>query len=344
MEQNNKLRLLLFRVLAGRTKFNNIYYYRSPNIEQILESQYLYNDMLYESQLMDVLTDNDMLEYMLNNELWSDAEEIELKTASERIDQLKLEMFRQYNSFRSYQMERARRLLHKTKERTSELFQKRHTFDLFTCEGLSSAYQLNFLILNNIYREDRKIHPTKISYKLSQRLLNHYVNNCPQDSDLRQLSKIDKWRIIWNSSKNEHSLFGRPAILLTDDQKNLVSWSRLYDSVSECSESPDKAIVEDDDLLDGWLIYYHKKQENSKKENDNGSDRMPGAQEIFIPAESPDDIRRINEMNSADANFTKQQRASVLKRYGSVAEEQMPDSKQQMIMQATQQFKQAMRR
>lgn len=310
----------------------------------MLNSQYLYDEMIYESQLMEVYTDKEMVEYMLNHGLWTEKEDGELKTASERIDSLKLEMYRQYSAFHSYQMERARKLLNKTKARTSELFTKRHSMDMYTCEGLAATYQLKNLIINNIYKDNgKKVNPRSINDSLSQIILSQYINNRPHDNDLRQLSKIDKWKTIWNSSKNEHSLFGRPAILLTDDQKNLTAWSRLYDSVSECGDSPSKDVIEDDDLFDGWLIDYHKKQEQAKKENkDDG--RMPGAQEVFIMAESPEDVQRINEMNTDDAQFTKKQRFSIIKKFGAMAEENMPDSKQQMVMQATQQFRQSMKR
>jgi hypothetical protein len=130
---------------------------------------------------------------------------------------------------------------------------------------------------------------------------------------------------------------------LTDEQQNLIAWSKLYDNIHEHIEPPPSEVVEDDDLLDGWLILEQKKREKEQREragDDKG--KRGGAQEMFIPAETPEDAKRIEAMNEPGMAFIKRQRMATLKTQKVVSEQHMPDSKQQINVQAAQQFRDRM--
>jgi hypothetical protein len=55
-------------------------------------------------------------------------------------------------------------------------------------------------------------------------------------------------------------------------------------------------------------------------------------------AESSEDAKRIDEMNSSNSKLIKRQRMGIIQKQKVVKEENMPDSKQKMAIQATKQF------
>jgi len=150
------------------------------------------------------------------------------------------------------------------------------------------------------------------------------------------LSKYDKWRMVWSSGRQEGRVFGRPSIELTSEQQSLIAWSKLYDNINEHPESPPKEVIDDDDLLDGWLILEQKKNKHKPGNNKHGK---PGASEVFIPVESKEDAVRVGQMNDAKSRFIKAQRMAVLQKQGAVLEQNMPDSQQRLSIQAAQQFR-----
>ena len=63
---------------------------------------------------------------------------------------------------------------------------------------------------------------------------------------------------------------------------------------------------------------------------------------MFIPAETAEDAKRIEGMNEAGAAFAKRQRMALLQKQGTVKEQHMPDSKQQISVQAATEFRERM--
>ena len=86
------------------------------------------------------------------------------------------------------------------------------------------------------------------------------------ESEIRELARSEPWKSIWSSSKNEGVLFGKRAIELSEEQKHLIMWSTMYDSIGESPDSPSDKIIADDDMLDGWLILQRREREHNKKE------------------------------------------------------------------------------
>ena len=86
---------------------------------------------------------------------------------------------------------------------------------------------------------------------------------------------------------------------LTDSQRILIAWSSLYESINEHPECHDTFVIEDNDMLDGWLILQRKGKGNGR--DPDGfieNEKIKNAQEIFIPAETLEDAKRIHGMNS----------------------------------------------
>lgn len=306
-----------------------------------LEAALLYNDILYECSFKEVLTNEEMLEVMIDNGLWSMDEEVELNSIPLRIDALKVEMYGKYNTFQGKRVEQTRRMLIRLRARHMDLAARRHSYDFYTQEGLAKSLSMQYLITHST----KDIHNNFVDIEtqpawLLNRLIEEYTINSPSEEEIRTLSQYGQWRMIWSSGRQEGRVFGVPSICLTTAQQNLISWSKLYDNISEHPEPPEKDVLEDDDLLDGWLITEQKKRERERRERlGDSKGRNSGAQEVFISAETPEDAKRVESMNDPSAAFMKKQRMAVLKQKGTVSEQHMPDSRLQINTQAAQQYR-----
>ena len=116
------------------------------------------------------------------------------------------------------------------------------------------------------------------------------------DSDLisveefRELARNDPWRSIWHIGKE--ACLGMAIIDWTDDQKTLVTFSKMYDGAYQSMECPSDEVFEDDDMFDGWMIDQRRtrEKEQKQKEVDSTKNVPDSAQEVFVFA--PD--RRIS--------------------------------------------------
>ena len=334
--------LLLHQVMSGIVKCfvgNRFFYIHPSSSIDKFEAELLYHNTMIESSFLEILSDNEMLQFMIDNNLWSNEEEIELNVLPSKIDSLKLEMYKKYSSFKSSQVDQVRKVLKRTKKKYEDLCNKRHLYDLYTQSGIAESVKLQYLLARNVRDENGKsINIEEMSMNVMSGLMNDYLKNKPKDTDLRALSRYGKWRMIWASGKNEGGIFGTPSSLLTDSQQSLIAWSKLYDNVNESMNAPSDEVIEDDDMLDGWII---NEQNNRKNSPNIDSKYNKKGQEVYVVAETQEDADRVNRMNNRDGSFIKNQRMAVLQKSGVVNEENMPDSKQKMVIQANNQFKES---
>lgn len=340
--------LLLHQVIAARMRcrvMGDTLYVVAPSLETKVSAQELYFEVLHDAELQGVMTDREIFQLLIDNNLWSVEEEEKLNTSPVRIDALKEDMYLRYASYQSKQVERDRHLLARLRKDVTDLFRRRHIYDMYTCQGLAMLYQLQYILSFTTLKQDGvPLDFGGLDDIYMRYLADDYINHKPSEAAIRQLAKCDAWKSIWMASKCGQSIFTIPAVLFTDEQRSLLGWSRLYDNVAESMECPDKEVIEDDDLLDGWLITQHKKRDAEKNSRDGENKSKNGANEMFLPAETVDDAKRIAALNDPSAQIVKQQRMALLRKKGTVSEEKMPDSQQRLLMQATAEFHERMRR
>jgi hypothetical protein len=86
-----------------------------------------------------------------------------------------------------------------------------------------------------------------------------------QAEKIRRVAKNAEWRLIWNAGReNIAGLFRRPLCDFNLNQKMLLYWSRVYDSVYEDPECPEADIIDDDEKLDDWLANRDIKRKEDK--------------------------------------------------------------------------------
>ena len=162
-------------------------------------------------------------------------------------------------------------------------------------------------------------------------------------SDIRLIAKSQPWRNMWSCNKSNY--FNRPVYEWTQDQRNLVSFSKMYDSVYKSMECPSEDIINDDDALDGWFIA--QEEDRKKKKKEQSMDKKFGnqnGQEVFLIAKDKGEIEDIYNMNDPVSRDVIQGRSKTIQEQGSVDHQQLPDVKVGLQMQATQEMREKLRK
>jgi len=124
---------------------------------------------------------------------------------------------------------------------------------------------------------------------------------------------------------------------MTDLQYSLVFWSKLYDFAFESMDRPSHEIIADDEKFDHWYKTECERLEGELKKNKlkNTIDDAygGGGSEVFIPAdrEGAKEVYDLNDLNAKN-RITQRQKAIEIKK--EVREEQLPDVKRDIQMEA----------
>jgi len=149
---------------------------------------------------------------------------------------------------------------------------------------------------------------------------------------IRELARSQQWRIYWEIAKNTNDLFDHPVSSWSFNQRELVYWSTIYDSIYSAYERPSKDIIIDDDLLDSWFIRQSEKIEGRIQSGITPISNKSGRKEEFIMADK-DGAKRVYKMNDPSARIQIKARQKLLNQQGSIREQDMPDSQREMRQQ-----------
>ena len=317
-----------------------VYIFTPPSKDVAYESNEVYKEY-YEQCLDDgVFSDDDTYKLLTDFNLWNDAETERLKKKiPEYLENVKIEMWRSFH--KPTEVERMRLYLNRAKEELVTLFERRHQFDYMSCHGAALFARWQFIVQNcvKINGESPDWDNVNVSSLLS--LINE---ESIEEGQIRELARSEPWSSIWSVNRKNNNLFGIPSCDFTEDQKRIVCWSMLFDSVNETEEPPSEELIADDDCFDGWLI---NKRREQKRESDRDLvegrlGKNAGADEIYIPVQSQnnndEDALRAETVLSMNGEYAKQiirSRTNAVKgASGPLQEHDLPDVKLKVGMMA----------
>jgi hypothetical protein len=262
------------------------------------------------------------------------------------------------NIFQSFLHESAlkplRKQLQLIKNKIYELTSNKHMFHYVTSEGFASLLKTQYILMHTTYdnKGNRMWKDWDIPYHEVDALMGEVNRNMISHDVLRYLSHNDPWRNYYFLAKDNP--FQKHPSEWTDEQRMIMSYSKMYDNILEHPECPTENILNDDDALDGWMI--HQRRQREKDKTTNEMDKLLGDkrhhQEIFIPVKDEDgnpsndqaQIDRINSMNTIEAKIAKAKREAALQHNEIIAEQDLPDVRQDMQMRANEEMMKGMRR
>jgi len=328
------------RIRSGkyRIKFGNkALTIKSPT----LEDEYFINEAFYECYdkcLLDgVKTQDQTLEWMIKNGMWSEEKDEQIEGIKKDADKLRIKIYENANN--SSMKEAARAYLRRAESELSKLNNQKNKYYQNTAEGVSYIAKLTEMLKRCTFIKDEIYDFGEIPVdRVSSLLLSQFLS----DSQTRELARNEPWRSVWAlKDSNCFKLFDNEDRELFQDQKAILVWSRMYDNVQESMDCPSDDIIEDDDALDGWFLVQKEKRDKERTESEvkNMNSKISNSQEIFIVANSKEDAQRIHNMNSTSAKMTKMQRNQQIKKQGSVDQIKLNDEQLKLRNKSNQEFK-----
>lgn len=334
---------LISRICAGYLRYpitDEVLRIHNPSLDINYEANELYCKVFTKSLNAGLSTDKNIYNLLIERGIWTEENEKNLiLVLPKHIEYWKVEMYRAM--FRSNDREKFRKYLDKAKTELLRLHQKRHMFDYATCEGIAHYARVQFIIENCTFTKENKLYDwDKSSPYLA---MAYYQENIIAEEILRELAHTTPWDNIWATSKKNGSIFPKSGVELSQEQQRLIMWSSMYDSIREYPDCPSEDMVNDDDILDGWLIIKREEREaNAGKaglEVGIKNNKIANADEVYLVAQTIEDANKIDMLNSNLARNIKKQRFDYIKKKGEVNEAALPDVKQRFQMELTQALK-----
>lgn len=330
---------LLARIVSGSIFLGGLVL-KPPTREHRYIATEIYEEALRDGELEGLYSESELLDFMLENDLWDETKQKFVDDLPKEIEEFKVRLFK--STFKSNERKVIRTALATAKKKLTELTAERNAFNYLSAAGAASIAKSRYLLAVGLYKHGRRLltdDPDEWPTSLLDEVMGELSSARVEDDDIRWLAHNEPWRSIWSATKVEGTVFGVSPVDYTEEQKSLVGWSSLYDSVYGHPDCPSDEVVNDNDLLDGWLIDQRRQRDGrlaSKEVDDQLSDSTRNSQEVFIPAETVEDARKVFNRNDEMTKAVQKQRFSVLKEKGTVAEQDMPDTRRRIRMEATQ--------
>jgi len=324
---------------------NTVYFLKTPSSKTKMMASYFYEDSLKIAESLGAFSSQDLSDFLLRNNLWTSQQENTFDGIKSDIDKLKVNIYE--NRFSDKYLQGSRDLLAAAKNKLVELANQKYMYDHLLATSIAENDYQRYLNSFSLFdSDDQPILKTWGDFYGENPLLS-YLLVCINsdrifDNDVRALSKLEEWKGIWDSHKHTKSIFHIPSCDLSDNQKSLISWSSFYDDISAHPEKPSKVVISDDDMLDGWVITQNKSQETNEEkralENRINNSRARNSDMVFVmsmPGKdgeslSPEDIKKIHDMNDTDSKRIIANRTAKLKAAGEVRAEYMPDAQEEI--------------
>ena len=343
MEQAIK-ELYISRIISGffRCKVNGkVYLIKQPDRHTRHIAQEIFLEALRDAELDGLYNDKEIKEFLYENSIWSEEKENDLKQVQQDIEDYKVKLFQA--AFKSEERKVLRKFLIMAKEKLSELLQQKNSYNHLSCSGTASMMRIRYLVGKSLYHEDgTRVWENEDFWKNVEPLLEEvttiFIDSRINEEEFREMARTEPWRSTWSCKKCEREVFGVPTVDLTEDQKSLVIWSSMYDNIYEHPNCPQQEIVDDDDLIDGWMIVQRKERQKSQTklqvEDLISNDKIKNSGEVFVIGQSKSDRERIDSLNDDNAKNIKRQRLKMIQEKGFINEADMPDTKLDLQMQS----------
>lgn len=288
---------IIYRITSGYTIIDG-YIIDTPTDILMGESIFLYNKIIKDARFEEFINDREKDAILIINRLWTFTDDKNLKELSSSLDNAKIELFKAYGMPKGH-LDKIRKQIELIREQQIKKTNIKHYLDAFTLRGYAE-YISEIDLFSKLIR-DINYNSVELDFIEVENILNKYKKTLPSLSELREVARSDTWRTTWSARKsNSFRIVG-------DEQKLLIALTRMYENIYENVERPADEVIEDDDMLDGWILVQKKKQEQERIEQmkANLERKYSNAGEIFVFSENPKELEDIDKMNDTRAKVIK---------------------------------------
>lgn len=338
---------LTYRILSGTTRIkinNELFLIKSADVSQKYVAEELYHDLVEQYLFDGLLTEAELMSWMVKEKFWSDEEEETIGAMKKNIEEFQVKLFEL--GLKGNELATTKKAIEHSRATIRTLMEKKHHYDYLCATGQALIEKNKFLIGMGICdrRGERLLNDftfNQCTFPLFDKIIIEYNAASISISDYRLIARSEPWRQYWTAKETVSGIFRSNGIDLTDEQLTLISWTKLYDSVFQHPKCPPDEVIDDDDILDGFLIKDKREREKERAKSliDQAitNDRIKNSEEVYIvPDAKPElglTVEKIYDMNSEDVKSVIKARNKLVDERGKVAQYHLPDVKLKLQMQ-----------
>ena len=347
MDQSKKISAIN-RICTGKVYLNidgKLYSISNPNKDQKALAEMVYLETLNDSRFSDLITREQADQRLAERGIWLPHNNEELEKLNDYLESQKIELYENlYNDRKKRQL---RSKIKSIKNGINKSIIKKFSLDHMTLEAHAENCRSDFLKAICIRSATNEQIYSYNNWEINdnyilQRFLSFIERNVLSAEDYRDICRTEPFRSSWSISKT--SCFGVCPSEFSNDQKNLIMYSRMYDNVYENPERPSDEVIEDDDMLDGWFAKLRRDAEQERKQrevdailNKKGVGK-DGKGEMFVVSNSAEEANKIRGLNNINQRMKMRQREAAVQQKGSVEEQNLPDVKLELRSEAMKQM------
>jgi hypothetical protein len=302
----------------------------------------IYGNIINEEKYGEWIREENLIPVMMSLGLWARNTEKEISRLEKKIEDLKVDLYKNFK--KRDNQKKIRKSLQDTKSDLGSIIMRKHDFMTHTLEGYALSIKNEYIICRTLYKNDKRLFDSQNQDSTSYTYFNDLVNEINQYmisiDQFKTIARSPAWRSYWNANKT--NVFSAQVIDWTDDQRTLVNITKMYDNVLENPECPPEEIINDDDMLDGWMITQKRKaeKEKSQKSLDELNPNLKNANEVFLFANNEDTFEDISSLNGEESNYRLKEKLRFMKNNKELIDDSiLPDVQRELIQQRTEMLK-----
>ncbi len=325
-------------IIADYTPFTysgKPYFIASPSREDRFLAEQTYLTIYQEALTSGVLSEKEITKLLRKYNLWDDSQDNIMIELRKNVEQYKVDLFKSYTQ--SSRVAALRKTLQDTRKYLDELYNKKTQLDYLGSKYAAQVAKQHYLMGKSLFK--RKNIPvyrsTDWCRKYDDGLLNAaykaLTSYSLSEGDYRSLARSTAWRNVWHLRKGGN-LFGRASVDFSAQQRQLVMYSNMYDNIYKNPDCPADEVIEDDDILDGWLIEQKRKRDTEGNKNtvmSKVTDKVANSEEIYILC-NPEDTKKVVDCNDVAGKIALRMRQKQVEEEGCVPEQRSKDRLQEI--------------
>jgi len=341
-------RIIINRIISNTFYLSidgKLYQLLPPTPNYIAMADLIYFNTLNDSKFKDLITREQASILLQARNKWTVKHEEQQQQFNKRLEDLKIALYKAL--YHTANQKKIRKQIVQIEKAIHKNLAAKYSLEHMTLENHAQITRDNFLTAMRIVDVEGKHAYTYENFYdqdnyLLQRFVNAVQNFFISQAQYREIARTDPFRSLWNIGKSD--VFGIPAGMMSDAQKGLILYSRMYDNVYESMDRPTDAVIADDYMLDGWFLVQSRKaeQERKQKEVDNilgtkNVDKHNNSGELFVMVNSKEEASKISELNDGTTKAKVQQRIKTVQEKGRTEEQLLPDVQMDLRNQSRQQ-------
>jgi hypothetical protein len=275
---------------------------------------------------------------LFDNFIWSEEDDQKLELLVNDIKTFRKNK-KQYQ-FQSLKVAQLDAMIKQAEEESMKLLSLKNTYHYQTLNYQTELLYNQWILHQCLYDIDgNKIWNTQDDFDnevdaqlISDLIRSIFYTGTFSEKSIREIARSEPWRTRWKTSqKTGESLFYTPVGFQSKMQHNLCYWSLLYDAILDNPDCPSYDVLNNDELLNEWLLDKQEEHESKTKNPKNApvsnNPKIANAQEVFVMVNTPEDARKVyNNLNTPDSRRRLRTRQQLLREKGRVKEYEMPDT------------------